>query len=248
MRRFWGYFLLLGFLGGCEEATAPDPKLTDGAGMRFFFPSSADSLTHVRLELWGRAHNGIRAPDCDGISSSVAQLMMLSEPPDSCTLFSLEIRNWIHEVVRSETNLPFSGTMTWGWDTKDDAGLDVSPGIYKISAWCEDSRGTFTFDGEYYVPGGPGPDPCQWLLWSHELPEARTSTFGPFNPQGETLALYEQLIHEVGFLNPFVVRVYATGMRFEQEITLTEGKYTDVHVELAPYPVTTSLTSRTRNP
>ena len=248
MRRTWGCLFLLAFLVGCDEATAPDPKLTDGAGIRFIFPAAADSLTNVLVQVWGRAHNGIPAPDCDGITSSVSLLSMLSEPPDSCTLFSLEIRNWIHEVVRSETNLPFAGTMTWGWDTKDDAGLDVPGGIYKISAWCEDSRGPFTFDGEYYVPGGPGPDPCQWLLWSHWLPEAKTSSFGPFDPRGETLALYEQLIREVGFLNPFVVRVYATGVRFEQEITLTEGKYTDVHVELAPYPVTSSINSRTRTP
>ena len=246
MRRFWGCLLLLGSLAACEEATAPDPKLTEGAGIRFMFPASADSLTNVRLELWGRAHNGIPAPDCEVTTTqAIDTLIPLSDlEPDSCSLYSVTIRNWIHESVRTVRNIPFTGTLAWGWDGKDDAGEAVTGGIYKMFAQCQDSRGAFTFDGDYYVPGGPGPAPCQWLLWSSWLPEAKTASFGPFDTRGETWAYYEQLIHEVGFLNPFVVRVYATGMRFEQEITMTEGKYTDVHVELLPYPPTLPLSTK----
>jgi hypothetical protein len=223
-------------LAACDEATAPDPNLVDGAGIRFVFPAGADSLTGVRVELWDAAHNGIPAPDCRTIASS-RLLSPVGAAVDSCTRMSVEIRNWIGEKTLSIPDTTFHGSLAWGWDQTDNAGNPVPAGIYTIESECLDSQGSFTFSGYYYVAPEAPSDSCKWILWSEGVSENKLheAEFGPFPPLGKTETIYEEQVRQVGFVNPFTVRVYANGMEpYEQAINLTEGKYTNIAVTWVP--------------
>jgi len=229
--------LLLGVtLAACNETTEPDPRLVDGAGIRFVFPAGADSLTGVRVELWDDAHNGIPAPDCRSVLAR-GLLSPAGAAADSCTHMRVEIRNWLGEETLTIPDTTFHGSLAWGWDQTDDDGNPVPAGIYTIESECLDSQGTFTFSGYYYVATEAPSGSCQWILWSEDLlgNQLHDAEFGPFPPLGKTETVFEEQLRQVGFLNPFTVRVYANGMEpYEQQINLTEGKYTDVAVTFVP--------------
>ena len=229
--------LLLGLtLAACNESTEPDPNLVDGAGIRFVFPAGAEALTGVRVELWDAAHNGIPAPDCRTVLST-GLIRPVGAAVDSCTHMRVEIRNWLGEETFSIPDTTFHGSLAWGWNQMDDAGHPVPAGIYTIESECLDSQGTFNFFGYYYVATEVPADNCDWILWSADLSgsQLQEAEFGPFITLGKTETLYEEQLRQVGFINPFTVRVYADGMEpYEQEINLTEGKYTDVAVTWTP--------------
>jgi hypothetical protein len=229
--------LFLGLtLAACNESTEPDPNLLDGAGIRFVFPAGADSLTGVRVELWDDAHNGIPAPDCRPVLVS-GLLAPVGASVDSCTRMSVGIRNWIGDMTLSIPDTAFHGSLAWGWDQLDDDGNAASPGIYTIESECLDSQGSFTFSGYYYVATDAPSDSCKWILWSANIsgPQLHASEFGPFPALGKTETIFEEQLRQVGFVNPFTVRVYANGMEpYEQTINLTEGEYTDVAVTWVP--------------
>jgi len=236
VRRSGVALLFLGvMLAACDETTAPDPKLIDGAGIRVMLPDGADSLSGVRVELWDAAHNGIPAPDCRGLLSRGVALAGAST--DSCTRMSVEIHNWIGDLTRSVPDTSFHGSLAFGWDQTDNAGNSVPPGIYTIESECLDSQGSFTFSGYYYVATEAPSDSCKWILWSRDLSGAALlhAAFGPFPILGKTETVFEEQLRQVGFLSPFTVRVHADGMEtFEQQVTLTEGDYTDVTVTFTP--------------
>ena len=229
--------LFLGaILAGCNETTAPDPRLVDGAGIRFVFPAGADSLSGVRVELWDDAHIGIPAPDCRSVAAS-GWLSPTGASTDSCTRMSVEIRNWIGELTRSIPDTTFHGSLAWGWDQVGDDGNPASSGIYRIESQCLDSQGTFTFSGYYYVATEAPSDSCKWILWSADLSGAalHEAEFGPFPTLGKTETIFEEQLRQVGFINPFTVRVYADGMEpYQQLVNLIEGEYTDVAVTWVP--------------
>jgi len=232
--------LFLGMaLAACNETTAPDPNLVDGAGIRFVFPAGADSLTGVRVELWDVGQNAgkqIPSPDCLTVTRP-GLLSPAGAATDSCTRMSVEIRNWTGEMTRSIADTAFHGSLAWGWDQKDDDGNPAPAGIYKIESECLDSQGSFTFSGHYYVPTFASDDSCKWILWSEGVSgnKLHQAEFGPFPTLGKTETLFEEQVREVDFINRFTVRVYANGMEpYEQAINLTEGKYTDVAVTFTP--------------
>jgi len=243
--------VLLGLsLAACNETTEPDPRLVDGAGIRFVFPAGADSLTGVRVELWDAGENAgtmIPAPDCL-IAAKPAFLSPVGAATDSCTRMSVKIWNWIGEMTLSIPDTAFHGSLSWGWDQTDDEGDPVPAGIYRIQSECLDSQGSFTFSGHYYVAAEARSDSCQWVLWSRDLSgsQIHSAEFGPFPTLGKTETVYQEQYREVNFVNPFTVRVYANGMEpYEQTINLTEGKYTDIAVTWVPVlPVIPARRSR----
>ena len=218
----------------CDESPPPDPNIEGGAGIRFTFPAGTDTVG-ARLELWGRGYNAgpIPAPDCQGTGRS-GWVSSAGVAEDACTRMSVRIRDWIGESVLSIPDTTVQTSLAWPWDQKDDAGNPVPSGIYSIFSQCLDRQGSFTFSGYYYVATEVPSDSCHWILWSRELPAGsfdRTASFGPFLPIGHTETFFQEQVRQVGFENPFLVRVLAPGMQtFEREITLLEGKYADVHV------------------
>ncbi|HET9233330.1 MAG TPA: hypothetical protein VFP10_04255, partial [Candidatus Eisenbacteria bacterium] len=81
---------------------------------------------------------------------------------------------------------------------------------------------------------------CDWPLWSETLesiPANRTVELSPF-PVSIDLPITDagsDPIETIHFVNPFRIRVEAPDMEdFEQNVTLVEGKYTDVNVTLEP--------------
>jgi hypothetical protein len=241
--------LVLMMAAACDEAPT-DPKVNGGAGIRFMFPAGVESLEGVRVELWDQDYSHIAAPDCPG-SSRLARLVPQSEArPDSCTRMSVHIRNWIGQTVLDVPDTAFLGTLAWPWDALDQEREYVPSGIYTLDSRCLDSRGGFSFHGYYYVPTDDGS--CDWILWSEDLSPADVAapwSIGPFDTLGKTWAFTEELLHEVNFVNPFLVRVHATGMRtFEQEITLDAGAYTKVSVKFVPMTVNLQKPTRAGDP
>ena len=241
-----GVVLLLGLmLAACNESTEPDSNLVSGAGIRFVFPAGSENLTGVRVELWDVGENAstpIPSPDCSvvakpGFLYPAGVLSPASARTDSCTHMRVDIRNWVGDETLSIPDTTFHGSLAWGWDQTDDAGNPVPPGIYTIESDCLDSQGSFTFAGYYYVVSETPSDSCKWILWSENLSgrQLDNAEFGPFLTIGKTETIYEEQNRQVGFLNPFTVRVLADGMKpYEQEINLTDGKYTDVAVTFTP--------------
>jgi len=236
----WGAVLLLSLmLAACNETTEPDPKVEQGAGIRFVFPAGAENLTGVRVELWDVGENAshpIPAPDCV-TAPRPGLLYPAGAAADSCTHMRVDIRNWIGDKTLSIPDTTFHGSLAWGWDQTDDAGNPVPPGIYRIESECLDSQNSFTFAGYYYVAADAPSDSCKWILWSENVSGSRlhNAEFGPFLTVGKTETIYEEQDRQVGFLNPFTVRVIADGMKpYEQTIDLNEGKYTDVAVTFTP--------------
>lgn len=229
-------------LGGLIAACSDDdggPEIEGGAGLRFIFPAGADTLEGVRLELWHR--NQVSPPGCLFPSSPGIRLLAASPAEvDSCTKMSVLIWNLAGKLVRDEESLPFIDRLSWPWDGIDDLGNPVPSGYYPVFSRCLDSRGSFTFRGHYYVIQDREWGTCDWPLWIEELgPGSAVSglSFGPFPDAAQTWRLDPtgQPQSLVNFVNPFLVRVHASGMKtFEEEIVLVEGFYTEVAVDLVP--------------
>jgi hypothetical protein len=232
--------MLLG-ISACND-TPTDPKLSGGAGIRFTFPAGTES---VRVELWDQDYSHIPAPDCPGVLRAT-RLVPRSDSTDFCTRMSVHIWNWIGQTVVNVPDTTFDPFLAW--DQRNDRGEPVPSGIYKVASRCLDSRGSFTFDGYYYVPTDEAS--CEWILWSKDLSPAQIAapwSIGPFDTLGKTFAVADELLHDVTFLNPFLVRVHAARMQtFEQEIVLKEGEYTQVPVTFTPLDRTGAIMNATR--
>ena len=115
-------------------------------------------------------------------------------------------------------------------------------GYYHTYARCLDTRGEFEFEGHYFNWESRETGSCEWPLWIQEVDPGLSGNvlaYGPFPLAKNTTILDASGIplELVNFLNPFLVRVHAPGMEaFEVEVTLEDGKYTNVPVEFVPTP------------
>jgi len=230
---------VLGLAWSCgEEAVEPVPE--SGAGIAVRLPEAWRNADWLRVELW---HDDPieEPPHCDpgalemgpvpGARGAAAQ-------PDTCSRISVKIWDYAGDPVRDEPDVRWSG-QAWGWDQLDDGELPVTSGMYFTFQNCLDSRGTFYFQGSYFVIRDREKTRCEWPLWIEELepgPDGPEVRFGGFPESSARLKLnLFDVPDTVYFQNPFTVRVHAPGLPVhEQEIVLREGAFADVRVAAAP--------------
>jgi hypothetical protein len=228
---------LLGLLPGCGDSTT-SPDLGGGAGIRLELPAGADTLAWIRVGLWNLGT--VSPPDCPAVSSaggargSRITLVAEEDPPfDVCTRMRVSITDFAGAQVLLLADTPYTD-LAFPWDGKDDLGDSVPSGIYPIRSSCLDSRGQYSYKGQYYVLRDEDRGECAWPLWLKRYepaPVSRTLTLSRFPLVGETQA--GTPLKQVAFLNPFLVRVDAPGMeRFEAEVSLAADTVSRVRVTL----------------
>lgn len=214
-------------LVACDDSTRAD--VMGGAGLRIVFEGTAADLDSVQVELW--QENAVPSPTCP---TKPAALRVPTAQP-LCTRGSLEIRNLLGEVVRTEPDLPWRERMP-GWDQLDDSGALVPEGIYPVHWKCLDSAGSFVFNGHYYALRETAAGACRWLLWSAPARPSREGAraqFAPFPIAFDALTVDPESGDAVSvtFANPYLVRVSAPGLgSVERVVTLTEERFTEVRV------------------
>lgn len=229
---------------GCSDNTV-SPELLQGAGIRLTLPAGTDQLPWVRVELWD--DNVTPPPDCAAGQAAGAATATAPEgfrllaagpsipDPISCDRKEVIIWDLTGEVVLHLADVPFGGRLPLSWDGLDDAGNPVPSGYYSTYSHCLDGV-EFSFTGAYFMWRDSERGSCRWPLWMRTVdpaPAGRTVTFGPF-PESVNTTLFDdegKPKELVVFKSPFTVRVVAPGMEpFEQEITLTKGRFADVAV------------------
>ncbi len=214
-------------LVACDDSTRADAL--EGAGLRIVFEGAAADLDSIQVELW--QENAVPPPTCPTkptpFRAPVAQPL--------CTHGSLEIRNLLGEVMRTEPDLPWRERMP-AWNQRDDSGALVPEGIYPVHWKCLDSAGGFVFNGHYYALRESADGACRWLLWSATARPSRDgerAEFAPFPTGFDALTVDPESgdAVPVTFENPYLVRVSAPGLgSVERAVTLTEERFTEVRV------------------
>ena len=232
----WGWWLagavlVFGVYSCDDEPTKP----LAGAGLRFVFPEGADTLEGLRVALLDPDQT-FPNPDCGQMAQDSRS--PLPQTIGECDSTQLSITNLIREEVRrwSCPTPPETTCTSLFWDGTDEDGNPVPGGYYFLNIRCFQPDSIVSLEKGVYVAAGPE-DVCDWPLWSEEVPSVpadRTLEVAPF-PIEIPHDVGSEPVDTIRFMNPYVVRVHASGMQvFEQEITLVEGKYTDVAVTFTP--------------
>jgi len=219
---------------GCDDdATKP----LAGAGIRFVFPSGADTLEGLRVALLDPDQTYPLCGEAHGMTGTSTRPQTLG-PCDSTRLIVRDILG--NEIRRFACPTPPETTCNVNdlvWDGTNSEGDTVSGGYYSYQLSCFQADSVQEVGKGIYVPRGPE-DVCDWPLWSEEvsaLSPSRTLEFAPFPLQLDLGVSGADSIDVIRIRNPYAVRVHADGMQtFEQQITLVEGKYTDVAVTFTP--------------
>jgi hypothetical protein len=236
----WGVLgaALIWSASGCDDdATKP----LAGAGIRFVFSGGADTLEGLRVALLD-SDQMYQLGDC-GQPSRTVRVSTIPQTLGPCETVELRITNLIGEEVKTlvcpvppETTCNVNDLF---WDGTDAEGNPVPGGCYFFNLRCFQADSVREVGLKKYVAAGPE-EICDWPLWSEEVasvPFWKTIDFSPFPVQidlGMSGADTTNM-DVIRFRNPYLVRVHASGMHdFEQQVTLKEGKWTEVNVMFVP--------------
>lgn len=221
-------------LWSCDEEPTR-PLAGAGAGIRLIFPEASGIVQGVRVTLLD-PDNTFILPDCQELARRSWSPIIPQTLEGDCDSQEVHIRDLIGTPVRDLfCASPPESACNIFWDGRDEDGNVVPDGYYYYHLRCVKPDSVSEWERGMYVLSQ---SECDWPLWGEtleSLPANRTVELSPF-PVSIDLPLLDAgsgTIETVHFVNPFRIRVEAPNMEdFEQNVTLVEGKYTDVNVTL----------------